>query len=82
MTKVYPIPAQDELTINFETTSTDAIITIFNALGSKVLIQEISNASKSNQINLDISELSIGQYFLIFNTNEAQEKVKFMKIRD
>ncbi len=71
---VYPMPADDVLVINFPKDELDSKVEIFDLNGRKVN-EQLSYAESS--INLDVSNLSAGQYILKISNND---KVTSQKI--
>ncbi len=71
---VYPNPANDFITINFNLTQTENAIRIYNSLG-----QEISKLTSQNTSEkIDISEFPSGMYLIKVNENGYS---KFQKIK-
>jgi serine protease len=75
--KIYPIPADKTLTIEFQQLSTDDIdIEIFNAVGQSMIKKEKLKIS-NNRIVLDVAALESGLYYIqIKNTNSTLRFVK------
>ncbi len=71
---IFPNPAQNELYINSEIGKFD--ITIFNALGKKVLIKENSG----NEALLDISGFNQGIYTIIISSDSEIKSFKIIKL--
>ncbi len=70
---ILPNPAQDEITLRFNTTSIDARkVSVFNALGQEVLSAIISNSK-----TIDITSLPNGVYYIY--TNSTLENVSVSK---
>ncbi len=72
---VYPMPADDVLVINFPKDELDSKVEIFDLNGRKVN-EQISYAESS--INLDVSNLSAGQYILKIINNERVTSQKII----
>ncbi|MFK7947918.1 MAG: T9SS type A sorting domain-containing protein [Saprospiraceae bacterium] len=63
--KVYPNPAQDNLTIDFTTSADeDVIITVTDMTGRVLISQNRNVAQGENQLNIDLTNLPQGNYFL------------------
>lgn len=66
---VYPNPASDQLTINYQLTELDiAVFEIYNVVGEKVLSQTL-NTSEGEQ-KLSLSSLNSGVYFYKYSIND------------
>lgn len=62
--EVYPIPAHNQLTIDYSSSST-VQLSIVDLLGRTVSMQQLPEGTQ--QSNLDLSQLSAGQYMLLMN---------------
>ena len=74
---VYPNPANELLNITSKDNQGDIEITVYDALGKKVLFQNEKN--KSN-IQLNISSLQIGSYFYEIKKEQTFSRGKFIKL--
>lgn len=75
--KLYPNPTTETLTIETDfAASSQLAITVFNVLGKEVLRQPV--VSNSNQIQLDVSKLPTGAYFLQIAKNEFITTKRFI----
>lgn len=70
---LYPNPTKDVLNVNSSLNLTNAIYTVFNLQGKRVL-----NAKLTSNI-IDVSQLSSGNYLLRIISNEATKTQKFIK---
>jgi hypothetical protein len=62
---IYPNPAQNQITVNFESPKeTSGKFSVLNLMGQTVLEQKINTAEGTNTLNLDVSQLSKGVYFV------------------
>ncbi|MDP2387530.1 MAG: PKD domain-containing protein [Bacteroidota bacterium] len=59
--EIYPVPATDELTVYYQSKNNEFSVTIFNALGKKVIRE---NNCVNGKLRLDTSALSSGVYYL------------------
>lgn len=71
--KVYPNPTNSELNISY--TDTINQVEVYNLLGQKVITQNF----ESNNVSLDVSNLSNGSYVLILHANGLKQQVKIVK---
>lgn len=63
--KIYPNPARDRATLTFECKKSIATpILIFNAKGQQVAMQNTSSQQGENKVELDIANLSSGNYIV------------------
>ncbi|CAM4157489.1 S8 family serine peptidase [Flavobacterium antarcticum] len=72
---LYPNPVKDVLNIATNGISTEKKVTIYSALGQKVLETKATSPS----ISIPISELSSGVYFCRINSGEKQTTKTFIK---
>ena len=70
---VYPIPTRDFLNIEYK----DAIdeVTVYNHIGQEVYLQK----SDSSKLQLNLSNLKSGIYFVKLSSNETQHNFKIVK---
>lgn len=69
----FPNPATD--IINFNTSNSIEIITVFNVLGEIVLTIEIN----AQNFKIDVSTLTPGSYFVKLESNRQSKTIKFLK---
>ena len=67
--EIFPNPAQDQLTIAFDSKASTADIIVRNQMGQVVAFENINTTSGINQQKLDISALTKGVYFVEINQN-------------
>jgi serine protease AprX len=72
---IYPNPSSDEISIRFPNAITSANLTLYNALGQKILVKEIT--IESSKIPLDNN--SSGIYFYIIQNKEVYQSGKIIK---
>ncbi len=70
-TKIYPIPANNNLTVKSEKEITS--VELFNIVGDKVLVNNIN----SNNANINVTKINAGVYFLKVNfaENSIMQKI-------
>lgn len=73
--EIYPNPVIDKLNLLVPIEQTDGILTIYNLVGQQVHQSLIINTT--NQI--DISELPIGPYFIVYNKDSIIQYYKIIK---
>jgi ASPIC and UnbV/FG-GAP-like repeat/Ig-like domain CHU_C associated/Secretion system C-terminal sorting domain len=77
---VYPIPAQDHLTVSYSSSSHEVMTAmIYNAMGQVVQSQNVAIAVGKNQLDLQIDGLAQGVYQLDLVKGDAHSTVKFVK---
>lgn len=75
---LFPNPVGEELSVHFDNTHTSIVnFSIFNSIGQKVIYRQLLPSVGRNQIQLDVSGLSSGLYFLEIEQSGLAEKVKF-----
>lgn len=74
--KIYPNPAQGQLTIETAIHSEGAQVEIVNTIGSTVLTQEVSQ----KQTVLNISNLPKGVYLLQYKDADTRKTIMFLKL--
>jgi len=80
LTNVYPIPASDNLHLNFLTDVTQNVyISILNLNGKVVLEQEYQAEKGENEVILDIQHLSTNTYFISLSNEKEKVVDKFVK---
>ncbi|HRN41535.1 MAG TPA: T9SS type A sorting domain-containing protein, partial [Vicingus sp.] len=73
--RFYPNPATDVLFVEFDSPLSTNII-VRDVLNREVLVEKTNNSLK---INIDISSLTKGVYFLEFENNQTKHSIKFIK---
>lgn len=74
----YPNPCTSIAFIAFEDVEIEAEIKIYNSLG-QIMLNALKSSNEEN-ISLDVSELPIGIYYLMFtSSNGKTERIKFSK---
>ena len=73
--KLYPNPANSIVTIESQSSINLKSVEIFNSLGQ--LLQAIPN--DNNQLNIDVSQLQIGTYFVKVHSDKGVGVSKFVK---
>ena len=79
----YNNPVKNTLELKMETTGISAglKLSLTNTLGKTVLTKEVPSFSSGiNTINLDLSDLDSGVYFLAINISESSSKPEIVKI--
>lgn len=80
LTNVYPIPASDNLHLNFLTDVTQNVyISILNLNGKVVLEQKYQAEKGENEVILDIQHLSTNTYFISLSNEKEKVVDKFVK---
>ncbi|MEA3445306.1 MAG: T9SS type A sorting domain-containing protein, partial [Bacteroidota bacterium] len=79
--KLYPNPAHNDLNIEFMLNKlSDVKISVLNALGQEIISVNQELSSGQQKINLDVSKLESGIYFINIEANGLDKKVlKFVK---
>src|SRR6185312_135219 len=62
--KVFPNPAQNLVYISSPATISNAEVCLYNVMGQKIIQNHINKLGAGNAVNLDISALPSGNYFL------------------
>lgn len=70
--QLYPVPANDQVTIQHAKSSTNAVITLYSPVGK--LLQQVKAAPLTLQTQLNVSNLSKGVYIVKYNDGIAQEQ--------
>ena len=70
-------PVTKELIVNFSEASSNSALTITDLKGVKVLSIAVEPGASKASIN--VSKLSSGTYFLVFNSGEARASKLFVK---
>lgn len=80
---VYPNPAQNLLNISFSTASSNARetdITVYNAAGQAIIQRsEVALPTATQDIKLNVSDLSQGMYFLVIQHGERISSQRFVR---
>lgn len=77
---LYPQPATSELNIQFKNGFTADELFISDLLGKTVLSQTISSEQQENPVNIDVSSLKPGLFFIGFLSNKKKVQVlRFVK---
>lgn len=72
----YPNPVNDELVVLFSGTSDKkGTVSIMDLTGKVIKVQTVN----SNQLTLNVSDLSVGMYILSYTTDNHREQLKFNK---
>lgn len=72
--RLYPNPANEQITIELKDASTSYDISIFDVLGKKVYASEIQKSE-----NIDVSSLAQGTYMLKINSENKTKVLRFIK---
>ena len=75
---IYPNPARDKVSIDFQNQSLDGIF-LTNVMGKEVLVRDIKYPQ--NKIELDVHHLSEGIYYLRVNSKEKNYLKRLILIR-
>lgn len=73
---MYPNPVSTELQITFPQNMNEGTITFFDLAGKQVLSQSITGGM--NEVNLDVSPLKSGMYFITYQFGEILETRKLV----
>lgn len=74
----YPNPALNELNFNYNfTDNNNAVVRIVDLVGHSLLVKEFENLSGERKINLDISNLQRGIYFMMLEVGDKTMLSKF-----
>lgn len=77
ITKLYPNPANDKITVEYHTQKRSSLI-IVNAIGH--VVYETTIYPSKNQLEIDVSSLLAGTYFTIIKNDNIYESQKFIKL--
>ncbi|MFK7950689.1 MAG: T9SS type A sorting domain-containing protein [Saprospiraceae bacterium] len=78
--KLFPNPVSNHLTIDFEKPILEnTSLSIFKNTGELVKITAINQSQQT--VEFDVSDLSSGNYFFIFNENGTMKKTQFLIVR-
>ncbi|TAL68059.1 MAG: T9SS type A sorting domain-containing protein [Bacteroidetes bacterium] len=67
--EVYPQPATDRVELRFSATEGNATVTITNVLGGLTMSKQFRVEGGNSKLNLDVSTLASGAYFITINGN-------------
>ena len=73
---IFPNPVKDELFIRTENGKLPTQLYITNMLGQRIFSKSINS---KNDLNLNVSGLSNGMYFLSLKSNQSNQTIKFLK---
>jgi hypothetical protein len=77
--RLYPNPAQDFVTVEFNSvTGGNAITNVYNLAGQKVLASETSAAQGFNSMNISTANFSNGIYIVEIENNGELKRQKFV----
>ncbi|MDD4148652.1 MAG: C10 family peptidase [Bacteroidales bacterium] len=76
--KIYPNPAREELNINIGSDINPTSITIYNTDGK--MIKSIANSGISKHVNIDLTDMAQGLYYINIVTDKTTFKYKFVKL--
>ncbi len=77
---IAPIPATDNIQIQFETKETsNAQMSIFDITGKSIDMQSIETTTGDNQVNLNIAHYPSGTYFLQITNGQTEWTARFVK---
>ena len=74
----FPNPANEIITLSISNLNSNSVsIEIFNLLGAKVYTSLMANNSSKNNLNVDVSQLKNGVYFLNVSSGLSKKVLKF-----
>ena len=76
--KIYPVPANDHLTIEVENTSLPSTIALTNLVGQKLYSKTINSASDNAKITIDVSNYPAGFYLVNLESGGKPEVHKIL----
>ena len=81
--ELFPNPSSDFLNISYNLTTTSAFkIELFNMIGQRAIEPiNILNSSSNGTYKLNVSELSIGTYFMKYSSDDISKVIKFNIVR-
>ena len=80
LTKVFPSPVSDVVTIQFESPTSEKVqLTITDFLGRVVEQKTVENTEGSYQLPVNVAQLPVGAYFIQLVADGQQAKGKFIK---
>ena len=76
---VYPNPVRDQAMVSFEANGEVVSLQVYDMMGRMVMSQNIGRmAEGSQQLQVNVSELSAGSYILRLNQGASSSNVKFL----
>jgi hypothetical protein len=75
---LYPNPVKNNLVLDFKTRIGSGSVNIYNALGQ--LVQNVNKPDSGNSINIDVSALKTGTYFIEVHSEKGKTTKKFVKL--
>lgn len=72
---VYPNPAKNQITVNFDATAAEGTIRVFDVMGRTIMTQKV--AKNTSAYTLDINALNNGSYFVELVAGESRGISKF-----
>ena len=76
---IYPNPALESVILQIESMKNEnATVSIYNLVGQVLLIQNIKLTSGSNQIALNVNELSGGNYFVQVSSDNLSQRMQLV----
>ncbi len=77
---VAPVPASSTVSINYQVESNSAVsLTVYDITGKLIYSSELKAQEGLNQINLDISQYSVGTYFVQMLQDGVQQTARIIK---
>jgi hypothetical protein len=77
---VYPVPAQNEMTIQYATNSSQVVrIQMTDMLGKLVFASTVENSRGAQQIQVDVSNLEAGVYLMSIMSEGTVQTIKMIK---
>ncbi len=77
---VAPVPAMEQVNIEFTSVITDeAVITIYDVAGRMLSVAETAVTKAGNVVTVDLDGFASGTYFLSVSTSETMATAKFIK---
>ncbi len=78
--RVYPIPSDQKVTIEFESKGEHIKISIFDTLGHEINVITNQNISSgTHTLHYDIRDLPFGPYFIRLQTEKSQKTIRIVK---
>ena len=79
--RLYPNPVKDVMSIEIPLTQANPIdLELFSLAGSRVWSEDREGNPGMNKVELDLSEMVPGIYFLNIRTGQAQKQIKVIKL--
>jgi len=73
---IFPNPAKNQITVNFDATATEGSIRVFDVMGRTIITQNVSK--NTSAYTLDISSLNNGSYFVELVSGDVRGINKFV----